>query len=279
MILDTIAEDRIETIVFDIKDKISVNDYLLKIRPDIIIHAAALKHVPILEKQPRDGFNTNVIGLLNIIDYLKFNANCRLCFISTDKAANPQSVLGKTKLIGEYLVAGLNLHDKDHGTIRVNNVVRFGNVFLSRGSVVETFVYQLSAGLPVTISNSNMRRFFMDVSEAARLICYSLGNKIEGISILKMGEPVMIIDIAKRIAKELGIDSFKTIEIGEKPGEKLSEDLFSEVEAGHINDLDYALNTDFSKYLELDSIPRHVMSDEEALTIIEDLLAHGNTFR
>lgn len=276
--LENLGVGSINMLVFDIKDPTSVNLHLSRISPHIIVHAAALKHVPILENQPRDGYMTNVLGLLHVIDYLKTNRSCRLCFISSDKAANPKSVLGKTKLIGEQLVAGLVYDDKKLNQNKVHNVVRFGNVFMSRGSVVETFIHQLTSDLPVTITNPEMKRYFMDVKEAAKLICFSMAAEIPGISILKMGDPVSILEIAKRIAKRLDVQEFDVIEIGQKPGEKLNEDLFSDLESSLINDLGDVLNTDFNRFLLSNQITREISNDTEALGEIDRLLADGKTY-
>jgi dTDP-glucose 4,6-dehydratase len=174
----------------------------------------------ILERFPREGFLTNVIGTLNVAEICVENRVSQFVNISTDKAAHPTSVLGKTKKISELLV------EEVFANSRLNQCsVRFGNVFASRGSVIETFIHQIKNNIPVTLSEINVARFFMSRNEAANLVLASASLKINGTYIQNMGEEVLIIDVVKRIAKYL--DKNPDIKIvGLKQGEKLHEDLY-----------------------------------------------------
>ena len=252
----------------DIRDPISVNLAFENFKPDILIHAAALKHVLALEIQPREAFLTNVIGTLNILNCIKkFNLESSL-FISSDKAADPSSVLGATKLIGERMWA----HSANSsGNNQIFSVVRFGNVFLSRGSVVETFLAQLENGEPITITDPEMTRFFMDVSEAANLITYILDKKITGLSVLKMGDPIAILELAKRLAQFKNA-KLETKIIGTKKGEKLSEILFARTENPLVTDQGFYLHSPFVNALPLEEIKGlNPKSHQEALRIIKQL--------
>jgi FlaA1/EpsC-like NDP-sugar epimerase len=277
--LESIASDRVNYLFVDIRDFHSVVEKFKLINPDLIIHTAALKHVPVLEKQPRDGYLTNVIGLANVIKFLKINSKASLCFVSTDKAANPISTLGKTKLIGEHLVAGLVRNDLTEGIERHHSVVRFGNVFMSRGSVIETFIHQLKNELPITITDLKMQRFFMGIHEASSLICYVILSQIPGVSVFKMGDPVFIAKVASDLANVLGKKDYKIDLIGVKPGEKISEDLFSVIEKKSLNDLGPVWNTKFQQFLLINKVPdTSPVNDLEAVKIIETLLICGEKF-
>ena len=277
--LENIARERIQSVFVDIRDLQSLVEKFNVINPDIIIHTAALKHVPILEKQPRDGYLTNIIGLVNVIQYLKINLKASLCFVSTDKAADPVSILGKTKLIGEHLVAGLAHDDIIEGIHRIHSVVRFGNVFMSRGSVIETFIHQIKNDLPLTITDLKMQRFFMGIQEASSLICYVVLSRIPGISVFKMGDPVFISQVASDLAHFLGKKDYKINLVGAKPGEKISEDLFSDIEKRFLSDLGAIWNSKFQTFLSIDKVPKTIpINDLEASKIIESLLISGEKF-
>lgn len=265
-------QSRLHFYVVDIRDGLGLKQRLEKIDPDMIIHAAALKHVPILERQPRDGFYTNVVGTQNLLDYLKSNLTTGLIFVSSDKAANPKSILGKTKLIGELLVGSQISRDREFGVKRLVAIVRFGNVFLSRGSVIETFIAQIELGQSLTVTDSQMTRYFMDIEQAANLILYVIGMDLTGISIFKMGEPINIMEIAKRLLEITAAVDLKIEFIGKKDGEKLHEDLFSESELLQLRDLGPILNSSHFAYLKNEMRIDVPKSDREAEVIIEFLL-------
>ncbi|WP_432478368.1 polysaccharide biosynthesis protein [Nocardioides sp. GXQ0305] len=206
----------------DIRDHEALRRVFREANPDIVFHAAALKHVPILETHAVQAVHTNVIGTRNVVRCAEEVGVERFVFISTDKAVRPSSVMGSTKLAGEHLVLGRP------GEMTVC-AVRFGNVLGSRGSVVPTFVRQIRAGGPVTITDARMTRYFMSIPEAVRLVLHaaalSTGREI---FMLDMGEPIRIIDLAKRMIQLSGQRPGADIEIrvtAMRPGEKLAEEL------------------------------------------------------
>lgn len=266
-------QERLEFFVSDIRDKKGLHQRLDAFNPDLIVHAAALKHVPILERQPRDAFLTNVMGTSNLIEYLKKNKGMGFVFVSSDKAALPKSTLGKTKLVGEYLTGSLIQSDLEEENTRFVSIVRFGNVFLSRGSVIETFISQIEKGEPITITDPNMTRYFMDISQAANLILYVIESDIQGISIFKMGQPIRIEELAKRLLTYFGAKNSEIKYIGMKSGEKLHEDLFSNLENLAINDLGPVLNS--KEMYKVQDFKDCVLpnTDLEALQLIEEIIS------
>jgi FlaA1/EpsC-like NDP-sugar epimerase len=263
---------RTQTYLADIRDAYSIETALGKISPDLVIHAAALKHVSVLENAPREAFLTNVIGTHNVLNSLpKFGVKYFI-FVSTDKAANPISVLGKTKLIGEYLTAGSMKVNPDikHG------VVRFGNVFLSRGSVLETFVAQIRLNEELTITNEQMDRFFIDLEEASSLILKTIVEPHSGVSILKMGAPVRILDLIDRLIAQVGEPiGYKVI--GTKPGEKITEELFTREENLSATDFPEYIYSEFTRYLVLmEILSKNFSTDEDALLAIEYLMKNSH---
>ena len=264
---------RIHFYVTDIRDLEGLHLRLNVIKPDVIVHAAALKHVSILEVQVRDAFYTNVIGTQNLIKFLESNPGVGMVFVSSDKAANAKSILGKTKLIGELLVGSLIKADRENGISRFLSVVRFGNVFLSRGSVLETFIKQIHLGEPITITDERMSRYFMDIKEAAGLITHVMNSKTFGISIFKMGEPIMIIDLASRLQNYFKAQNREIRLIGSVSGEKLHEDLFSFEELSHARDLGLIYNTEKIGFLpdaDWSNLPR---DDFEAKQLIQSIIS------
>ena len=224
--IDETLKNRCAFKLIDVRDMNSVRSTLYEKTIDLIIHTAALKHVPILELQPYEAYMTNVVGTHNILLATQEFSVKNFTFVSTDKAANPINHLGKTKLIGEYLTASFFQNSLRENLDQYYSCVRFGNVFLSRGSAIETFIYQIENGLPVTITSSEMERYFMDLGDAANLILKISANRIGNVSLLNMGDPIRILDIIERMHAILGKEiSLK--EIGIKPGEKLTEELYS----------------------------------------------------
>jgi FlaA1/EpsC-like NDP-sugar epimerase len=213
-------------VVCNIQDVAALEAVFEEHRPEVVFHAAALKHLPLLEMWPAEAVKTNVIGTWNILTTsIKYGVS-RLVNISTDKAADPCSVLGYTKRIGERLTA--TAATRADGAFLS---VRFGNVLGSRGSVLTTFRAQIEAGGPVTVTHPDVTRYFMTVQEAVQLVVQAgaIGNNSE-VLVLDMGSPARIAEVAKRLAEE----SDKPIEIvftGLRPGEKLHEVLFGSDEA------------------------------------------------
>jgi FlaA1/EpsC-like NDP-sugar epimerase len=215
-------------VLLDIRDRDRVYRLFLDQRPEIVFHAAANKHVPILETHPGEAIATNVLGTQNIVEGSKLAGVERVVFISTDKAVNPSSVMGASKRIGEQLV----LNSARSGSPWC--AVRFGNVLGSRGSVVPTFVRQIREGGPVTVTHPEMTRFFMSIPEAVQLVLQAAAlSEDREVFMLEMGEPVRILDLAARMISlagyRVGIDI--PIEVtGMRPGEKLSEELHTQHE-------------------------------------------------
>jgi FlaA1/EpsC-like NDP-sugar epimerase len=206
--------------VADIRDIQSLKEVFGLLKPTIVIHAAALKHLVILERFPREGFLTNIIGTLNVAKLCTEFEISQFVNISTDKAANPISVLGKTKKIAELLTEEIFMN-----SILTQCSVRFGNVFASRGSVIETFVHQITHDIPVTVTHPEVARFFMSRNEAANLVLAVASLKESGTYIQNMGEEVLLMKVVERIAQHFG--KRPTINtIGLFSGEKLHEELF-----------------------------------------------------
>lgn len=200
--------------------------------PQVIFHAAAYKHVPMLELYPHQAIHVNVGGTRNVGELARQYAAERFVLISTDKAVDPTSVMGGSKRLCEYLMHAFARSDNPHGTLFTS--VRFGNVLGSRGSVVPMFNKQIDAGGPVTVTDKEMKRFFMTIPEAVNLVihaaCLTQGDDL---FMLRMGEEVRILDLAERMIRMRGLRPYEDIAIhfsGVRPGEKLSEELSLEDE-------------------------------------------------
>ena len=211
----------------DIRDAARIDELFIKVRPEVVFHAAALKHLPLLEMHPDEGWKTNVCGTLNVLNAARAHGTTRFVNISTDKAANPTSVLGYTKRITERLTA----HASRQGPTECVSV-RFGNVLGSNGSVLKAFEKQAAHGLPITVTHPDVTRYFMTIEEASRLVIYAgaIGDPGE-ILILDMGEPVKIMDVAERFAAQHE-PPLEIVITGLRPNEKLHEDLISSFEVG-----------------------------------------------
>ena len=217
---------KINSVLADIKDKKRIDNIFNESRPEIIFHAAALKHVPIVEKNPLEGILTNIIGSINIAESCKKYGAAEMVLISTDKAVNPFSVMGATKRISEKYCQSMS------GTSKTNfKIVRFGNVLGSTGSVVPLFQKQLEKGGPLTVTHPKMKRYFMTVREAVELVIQSAtldNNKKGEIYVLEMGQPIAITEIAEQLIRLTGLRPNKDILItytGLRPGEKIQEEL------------------------------------------------------
>lgn len=229
---------KIVSVLGDILDKVKVNRVFEKHRPDIVFHAAAYKHVPIMEFEPIEAVRTNVIGTKTLADISQKYKIEKFIFISTDKAVRPVSVMGATKRIAEMYVYSLQKrHSCDF------SIVRFGNVLGSSGSVVPIFIKQIEGGGPITVTHPEVTRYFMTISEAANLILQAaaigMGREI---FVLDMGDPIKITDLACDLIHLYGKTPEVDIEIkftGLRPGEKLHEELLSAnediIETNHSN--------------------------------------------
>ncbi|MGD0242904.1 MAG: nucleoside-diphosphate sugar epimerase/dehydratase [Streptosporangiaceae bacterium] len=213
--------DSEEMVLADIRDRRRVEDIFARFRPDIVFHAAALKHLPLLELWPAEALKTNVLGTLAVLEAAAEYRVRSFVNISTDKAASPISVLGYSKRITERLTAHMSA--RADGTYLS---VRFGNVLGSRGSVLTTLSAQVAAGGPVTVTDPDVNRYFMLADEAVQLVLQAavIGRGGE-VLVLDMGQPVRIADMARRLAAGSGREA-DIVFTGLRPGEKLTEDLF-----------------------------------------------------
>ncbi|MGO3731994.1 MAG: polysaccharide biosynthesis protein [Vagococcus sp.] len=215
-------------VIADIRDYQRLDEVMKQHQPKIIYHAAAHKHVPLMQCNPTEALKNNIYGTKNVAEAALANHVKSFVMISTDKAVNPPNVMGATKRISEMIVTGLN----KKGDTKFS-AVRFGNVLGSRGSVVPVFKEQVACGGPLTVTDFRMTRYFMTIPEASRLVIQS-GALAKGgeIFILDMGEPVKIYDLAKKIIKLSGYteQDIEVIETGIRPGEKLYEELLVDKE-------------------------------------------------
>jgi FlaA1/EpsC-like NDP-sugar epimerase len=219
-----LPSDNVVQSLADIRDRRRVLSLFNRFKPTVVFHAAAHKHVPLLESNPTEAALTNVMGTSNVLDAASEVGVERLVFISTDKAVYPSSVMGASKRLGEQLVVSRAPQGAAYCA------VRFGNVLGSRGSVVPTFMRQIAAGGPVTVTDRRMERYFMSIAEAVRLVLQAgaIAEPQDGGSVfmLDMGEPVRIYDLAERMIRLAGHRPGVDIDIvvtGVRPGEKLAE--------------------------------------------------------
>ncbi|HET8560603.1 MAG TPA: nucleoside-diphosphate sugar epimerase/dehydratase [Marmoricola sp.] len=218
--------DNDDIVVADIRDRERLARLFDQVRPDVVFHAAAHKHLPLLERHPCEAVKSNVAGTENVLWAAVEHGAERFILVSTDKAADPTSVLGATKRMAELLVQ----HEEESRT-RVASV-RFGNVLGSRGSLLTVLAEQISRGLPLTVTHPDMTRFFMTIEEAAGLVIEA-ARMAEGgeVFVLDMGEPVRILDVVQSFAEQLHRPDVEIRFTGMRPGEKLVEQLFSEQES------------------------------------------------
>ncbi|WP_161882064.1 polysaccharide biosynthesis protein [Deinococcus alpinitundrae] len=212
-------------IIADVRGRDRLRQVFDQYRPEVVYHAAAHKHVPLMEAQPGEAVLNNVFGTRNIAELcLDFQVQ-RLVNISTDKAVNPSSVMGSTKRLAEMVVSAAAQRAK-LGQAFMS--VRFGNVLGSRGSVVPTFLAQIRAGGPVTVTHPDMVRFFMTIPEAARLVLQAGGlASNNNVYVLDMGQPVKIVDLARDVVQLSGARDIEIVFTGTRPGEKLYEELLT----------------------------------------------------
>lgn len=214
-----------EVIVADIRDRERINQVFQRVQPQIVFHAAAHKHLPLLERHPCEGVKSNALGTdILMTAALDFHVE-RFVLISTDKAADPTSILGATKRLAEMIVQA-----RANGSTRVCSV-RFGNVLGSRGSFLSVVAEQLERGMPVTVTDPDVTRFFMTVEEAVHLVLSAASMAEYGETfVLDMGEPVRIVELVRRYAAQLHMSEVPIRYTGLRPGEKLHEALFSQSE-------------------------------------------------
>ena len=229
-----------EALIADVRDAARIRAIFERIRPQLVFHAAALKHVPMVEANPMEGLLTNAVGTLNVADAARAAGAAAMVFISTDKAVNPSSLMGASKRLAEMYCQALDIAACASRAPAMRCItVRFGNVLGSTGSVVPLFRRQLARGGPLTVTHPDMQRYFMTVREAVGLVLQASvvglagaalpGGRDGGIFVLDMGPPVKIVDLARRMVRLAGLVPDRDVEIrftGLRPGEKLFEELF-----------------------------------------------------
>ena len=235
--LETAPDIPRHTQYLDVRDSRRVAQAMDVHRPDLVFHAAALKHVPIVENNVLEGVDTNVLGTVNVAEACRRKGVGVMVLVSTDKAVNPTSVMGATKRIAESYCQNLDMISNGDGTRYVT--VRFGNVLGSTGSVVPLFQKQLASGGPLTVTHPEVTRYFMTTREAVELVLQASAagrsneEDVGRINVLEMGEPVRIYELAEQMIRLAGMQPEKDIEIritGLRPGEKLHEELLHESE-------------------------------------------------
>ncbi|MGC5324924.1 polysaccharide biosynthesis protein [Brevibacillus sp. SYSU BS000544] len=218
-----------ETLIADIQDRKRIEEIFETYLPEVVFHAAAHKHVPLMEKNPKEAIKNNVFGTKNVAEMAARYNTKRFVLISTDKAVNPTSVMGATKRMAESIVLGLN-----RSSTTKFAAVRFGNVLGSRGSVIPHFKKQIELGGPVTVTHPEMVRYFMTIPEAVQLVIQAGAIASGGeVFVLDMGQPVKIDQLARDLIKLSGFEPDKDIHIvysGIRPGEKLYEELLTDEE-------------------------------------------------
>lgn len=255
--------DTDDMVLGDIRDYEALLAVFERHRPDVVFHAAALKHLPMLERFPLEGWKTNVLGSLNVLRAAHAVGVQRFVNISTDKAAAATSVLGRTKRLAERLTAWFaNNYDLPYLS------VRFGNVLGSRGSVLVAFRAQIDKGGPITVTHPDVTRYFMTIPEACELVLQAGAIGTPGdVLVLDMGEPVKIVDVAERLVEESGQD----IEIhftGLRPGEKMHEVLFSNLEEGSTTSHPL-ISEVYVPALDPDLVPEHPDSRDVVLELLD----------
>jgi FlaA1/EpsC-like NDP-sugar epimerase len=226
----------IKCVLADVRDRDRVQEIFRSERPEVVFHAAAHKHVPMLEVHPAEALRTNVLGTANVVEAAAAAGVGRFVLVSTDKAVRPTSVMGSSKWFAEQVVRSL----QNGGAVLC--AVRFGNVLGSRGSVIPTFLRQINSGGPLTVTDPSMCRFFMSLQEAVCLVLQAAAMSRGGeVFTLEMGEPVNILDLARRLIHLSGRVPGRDVRIeviGTRPGEKLVEDLLDPTEhpepSGHV---------------------------------------------
>ncbi|WP_010681344.1 polysaccharide biosynthesis protein [Acetivibrio cellulolyticus] len=261
----------LHTVIANIREKQRIDNIFKMYKPDVVFHAAAHKHVPLMEENPTEAIKNNVFGTLNVAECADKYGVKRFVLISTDKAVNPTNIMGATKRIAEMVIQAINRNSKTEFV-----AVRFGNVLGSNGSVIPLFKKQIEQGGPVTVTHPEVTRFFMTIPEAVQLVIQA-GAMAKGgeIFVLDMGEPVKISDLAKNLIKLSGFEPDIDINIeytGLRPGEKLYEELLLKeegLESTKNNKIYVAkpIHTDLALLRrELDCLKEIILTDSEGIS-------------
>ena len=270
---DLVSSSKMHAVIADVRNKEAMNSVFKKYEPQVVFHAAAYKHVPLMEENPSQAILTNIEGTKIIADLSCLYKVKKFVMVSTDKAVNPSNVMGASKRIAEKYVQSLQLKNTNNGEKNATKFIttRFGNVLGSNGSVVPLFTKQIANGGPITITHPDIIRYFMTIPEACQLVLEAgaMGNGGE-IYIFDMGKPVKIIDLARKMIKLAGFIPDKDIKIqivGLRPGEKLYEEL--------LNDTSKTLPTYHEKIMISEEISDEF---EDLSTDIEELISIANNF-
>lgn len=263
-----LSSKKIKTYLIDINNTKILREIILKRKVDYIFHAAAYKHVDLLENNHISAIKNNFIGTLSILRAIK-NLNINLSIISTDKAVFPKSILGLTKRASEIIARNFSNYS-NYKYVKIN-IVRFGNVFGSQGSAIETFVDQILNKKKITITSYNMKRYFMSIREACNLVIQSAALEFKNkIFILDMGKQIKIINLIKKILDfyKKNIDDFKIVEIGIKKGEKNSESL------SYVRKI---IKTKIKKLMISEEKTKKIKNLGKKIDFIEQLIANNNS--
>lgn len=217
-------------VIADIQDKERLLQIMRDEQPDIVYHAAAHKHVPLMEMNPIESYKNNILGTYNVATAVHETGVKKMVMISTDKAVNPPNVMGASKRVAELIITGIAQQSDS-----IFCAVRFGNVLGSRGSVIPVFTKQIAEGGPVTVTDFRMTRYFMTIPEASKLVIHAGAFAKSGeVFVLDMGEPVKIVDLAKKLILLSGYseNEIEIVESGIRPGEKLYEEILLDGEKG-----------------------------------------------
>lgn len=263
-----------DTVLADIRDTEALGRIFAERRPQVVFHAAALKHVSLLEQYPNEAWKTNVLGSRNVLQAAAAVDVEVFVNVSTDKAANPTTVLGHSKRMAEKMTAWMSHHESGRYTS-----VRFGNVFGSRGSMLPLFTEQIRRGGPITVTDREATRYFMTIPEACQLVIQAgaIGNPGE-VLILDMGQPVRIYDIAQHLIEMSGREDVRIEITGLRQGEKLHEDLIGEGERGVHRGHPQISHTD-SPQLDPNHLDRHEWKVRGNMPVTQELPVVGRTER
>ena len=235
----------LHAVIADLRDAAGLEALFARHRPEIVLHAAAHKHVPLLEDAPREAVLNNVLGTRQLVDVARAHGVAHFVLISTDKAVRPSSVMGASKRVCERIVQAASRSGSG-----VWCAVRFGNVLGSDGSVVPLFQRQIERGGPITVTHADATRYFMTMPEAVRLVLQAgaMGKGGE-VFLLDMGEPLRVLDVARQLIRLAGLSEGEDVEIvftGLRPGEKLHEELHSKDEHARMTRRDRILTWDLA---------------------------------